>query len=116
MKNLLLLLILFTCNVNAQLRQQQDDGFAGITGSSNGGLVIVALIVILVLIFGGSGGRSVVLFFTMIFGLPLGFALLGNNIFPEPKLGGDLSLAGFIGFFLGLYLFYKSFDWFEKKD
>jgi hypothetical protein len=42
--------------------------------------------------------------------------LLGNNILPTPNIGGDLSLAGLIGFFLGLYLWPKLLKFLENKN
>jgi len=111
MKNLLLLVLLYINDVNAQLRQYQDDGFAGY---GSGGAIIVSIIVILVLIFGGTGGRMGILSIFLLFGLPAGLAFLGNNILPTPKIGGELSLAGLIGFFLGLFLWPKLMSLFDK--
>ena len=112
MKNLLPLFLLFMHDANAQLRHYQDDSFAGY---GSGGVIIVSIIVMLVLIFGGSGGRWGVVFLFSIFAFPAGFSWLGNNIFPEPKIGGDLSIAGGIGFFLGLYVWLKFWNFMDKK-
>jgi len=100
-------------DANAQLRQYQDDSFAGY---GSGGAIIVSIIVVLVLIFGGSAGRWGVFCIFSLFALPTGLALLGNNILPTPNIGGDLSLSGLIGFFLGLYLWPKLLNFFENKD
>jgi hypothetical protein len=113
MKKLLPLLLLFMHDANAQLRHYQDDNFAGY---GSGGAIIVSIIVVLVLIFGGSGGRWGVFCLVSLFALPTGLALLGNNILPTPNIVGDLSLAGFIGIFLGLYLWPKLLNFFENKD
>lgn len=113
MKKILSLLFLFMHDANAQLRQYQDDNFAGY---GSGGLIIVSIIVILVLIFGGKGGRWGVFCIFSLLALPTGLALLGNNIFPDPKIVGELSVVGGIGFFLGLYLWPKLLKLLEKND
>ena len=113
MKNLLPLFLLFMHDANAQLRQYQDDSFAGY---GSGGAIIVSIIVVLVLIFGGSAGRWGVFCIFSLFALPTGLALLGNNILPTPNIGGDLSLAGLIGFLLGLYLWPKLLKFLENKN
>jgi hypothetical protein len=115
MKNILLLILLYINDVNAQLRQYQDDGYAG-SGYGSGGLVIVSIIVLFVLIFGGKGGRFAVFSIFLLFALPAGLGVLGNNIFPTPKIGGESSLAGVIGAFLGLYLWYKLMFMLDKKS
>jgi hypothetical protein len=113
MKTIPLLSLLFINDVNAQLRQYQDDGYGG------GGLVIALLIVafvFIVLIKGGKGGRFAVLSIFLLFVFPAGLAVLGNNIFPTPKIVGESSLAGVIGLFLGLYLWYKLMFMLDKKS
>ncbi len=100
-------------NAYAQLRHYQDDSFAGY---GSGGLVILSIIVVLVLIYGGSAGRWGVFCIVSLVALPSGLAFLGNNIFPDPKIGGEASLAGIIGFFLGLYLWPKLLKFFENKN
>jgi len=113
MKKLLSLLLLFMYDANAQLRHYQDDNFAGY---GSGGAIIVSIIVVLVLIFGGSAGRWGVFSIVSLFALPTGLAFIGNNIFPDPKIGGEASLAGIIGFFLGLYLWPKLLKFLENKN
>lgn len=114
MKNLLLLLILTSSNTYAQLRIYQDDNVGG-GGSEIGAIFIVVVISLLLLIFGGDGGRSILVTFYSLVGFPVGLALLGNEIFPHPKIGGDMSVAGLIGIFLGLYLWLKFLNWIERK-
>jgi len=112
MKNLFLLLILTSSNAYAQLRQYQDDSFAGYGGS--GGAIIVSIIIILVLIFGGSGGRQTIITLFCLCAFPLGFGWLGNTLIPEPKIGGsEASVGGMIFFFLGLYVWLKI--WTRKR-
>ena len=111
MKNLLLLLILTSSNAYAQLRQYQDDSFAGY---GSGGAIIVSIIIILVLIFGGSGGRQTIITLFCLCAFPLGFGWLGNTLIPEPKIGGsEASVGGMIFFFLGLYVWLKI--WTRKR-
>jgi hypothetical protein len=112
MKKLLPLLLLFMHDANAQLRHYQDDNFAGY---GSGGAIIVSIIVVLVLIFGGSGGRRGVIFLFSLFAFPAGFSWLGNNFFPEPKIGGDLSVVGGIGIFFGLYFWLKFWNFMDKQ-
>lgn len=107
MKKLIYLLFVYMYDAYAQLRQHQDDSFGGYSGSGTGGAIIVSVIVILVLIFGGSSGRWGVFCIFSLFALPSGLAFLGNTLLPDPKIGGELSLAGLVGIFLGLYLWPK---------
>jgi hypothetical protein len=89
-------LIFFSSLVNAQLRQYQDDNFAG--GIGDGGLIL-GIIIVLVLIFGGSGARRAVLSICGLFALPGAIGWLGNNMFGL--------IGALLGFFLGLFIWYN---------
>ncbi len=97
MKNLLLILLTSISTAsNAQLRQYQDDNFAG--GIGDGGLIL-GIIAVLVLIFGGSGGRRAVISIFGLFVLPGILDWFGNTMFGL--------FGGLLGFFLGLFVWYK---------
>jgi hypothetical protein len=91
-----IVLICISSLANAQLRQYQDDNFAG--GTGDGGLIL-GIIVVLVLIFGGSGGRKAVISIGGLFVLPGALGWLGNNMF------GLIGML--VGFFFGLFIWYK---------
>ncbi len=96
-KFLISIIFIFSSSLtNAQLRQYQDDNFAG--GIGDGGLIL-GIIIALVLIFGGSGGRRAVISICGLFILPGALGWLGNNMFGM--------LGGLLGFFLGPYAWYK---------